>query len=154
MVLLQHWNKELCHLHPLLCCSAMHCRALQCYTSAATLAQYSPLPTICPICKFNVWVIPTVYQGAYNIINRAGDAELVAVIRRFGIQWVAFNPIAGGLLAARSRAREICRPKAASLREWGSQVNLITESKAKNIRTDGSPGLLFTIGQILPRPDI
>jgi hypothetical protein len=41
-------TKIFCHLHPLLCCSAMHCHALQCYASASTIAQYSPLPTIPP----------------------------------------------------------------------------------------------------------
>jgi hypothetical protein len=30
----------------LLCCSAMPCHALQCYASASTIAQYSPLPTM------------------------------------------------------------------------------------------------------------
>jgi hypothetical protein len=26
----------------------LHCHALQCYTSVSTVAQYSPLPTLCP----------------------------------------------------------------------------------------------------------
>jgi hypothetical protein len=43
IVLLQHGNKNLCHLHPQPCCSAMHCH--RCYTSASSVARYSPLPT-------------------------------------------------------------------------------------------------------------
>ena len=48
-------------------------------------------------CKYNGWVRPTVYQAMYNAITRGIDAELVPACRRYGIDIVVYNPIAGGL---------------------------------------------------------
>ncbi len=55
----------------------------------------------CLICKYNNWIRPTLYQGAYNIINRTPEYDLVPTLRRFGLDWVAYNPLAGGMLTGR-----------------------------------------------------
>ncbi|KAF7371179.1 Aflatoxin B1 aldehyde reductase member 3 [Mycena sanguinolenta] len=53
------------------------------------------------ICKQNGYVPPSVYQGIYNAINRDVEAELFPALRKFGIAFYEFNPLAGGLLTDR-----------------------------------------------------
>jgi len=45
------------------------------------------------------WVRPTVYQGPYNAVARSVEAELLPALRRSGIRFHAFNPLAGGAFA-------------------------------------------------------
>ncbi|KAJ7441421.1 NADP-dependent oxidoreductase domain-containing protein [Mycena latifolia] len=56
---------------------------------------------ICEICKRNGWVMPSVYQGQYNTIQRSVEAELIPCLRAYGTSFYAFNPLAGGFLTAR-----------------------------------------------------
>ncbi|KAI9436135.1 aflatoxin B1-aldehyde reductase [Lactarius psammicola] len=56
---------------------------------------------IVTICRLNGYVAPTVYQGIYNFIDRVNEAELFPCLRRFGIRFAAFSPLAGGLLTDR-----------------------------------------------------
>lgn len=53
---------------------------------------------ICCICEKNGWVKPSVYQGLYNMLQRNVEAELFPCLRKFGMSFVAFNPLLGGLL--------------------------------------------------------
>ncbi|KAF8950893.1 hypothetical protein BGZ46_004269 [Entomortierella lignicola] len=53
------------------------------------------------ICKQNGYVLPTVYQGMYNVITRDVVRELLPCLRALNIDFYAFNPIAGGLLSGR-----------------------------------------------------
>jgi len=53
------------------------------------------------LCKENKYVLPTVYQGMYNAITRSVELELIPCLRRFGISFYAYNPLAGGLLTGR-----------------------------------------------------
>jgi len=53
------------------------------------------------ICNNNGWVKPTVYQGMYNILTRNIEKELFPALRKFGIRFYAYNPIAGGLLSGK-----------------------------------------------------
>jgi aflatoxin B1 aldehyde reductase len=53
------------------------------------------------ICQRNGWILPTVYQGMYNGITRAVEPELIPALRRLGIRFYAFNPLAGGLLTGK-----------------------------------------------------
>ena len=46
-------------------------------------------------------VLPTVYQGAYNVITRDMEREIVPVARHFGLRLYMYNPLAGGLLSGR-----------------------------------------------------
>jgi aflatoxin B1 aldehyde reductase len=56
---------------------------------------------ICMHCKYNNWVRPTVYQGMYNAITRSIETELIPVCRRYGLDIVVYNPIAGGLFSGK-----------------------------------------------------
>ncbi|KAM8990177.1 aflatoxin B1 aldehyde reductase member 2 [Ara ararauna] len=56
---------------------------------------------ICTICKYNNWVMPTVYQGMYNATTRQVEAELFPCLRHYGLRFYAYNPLAGGLLTGK-----------------------------------------------------
>ncbi|KAF7440760.1 hypothetical protein PC9H_001108 [Pleurotus ostreatus] len=53
------------------------------------------------ICKANGYILPTVYQGIYNAIHRNVEPELFPCLRKFGIAFYEFNPLAGGLFTDR-----------------------------------------------------
>ncbi|KAF4981613.1 hypothetical protein FZEAL_2625 [Fusarium zealandicum] len=59
------------------------------------------------ICKYNNWVRPTVYQGMYNCLTRSIEAELFVACRRYGLDIVVYNPIAGGLLSGKIKSKDI-----------------------------------------------
>jgi len=44
---------------------------------------------------------PTVYQGLYNPLNRVIEEELLPVLERNGCSFVAYNPLAAGLLSGK-----------------------------------------------------
>jgi aflatoxin B1 aldehyde reductase len=44
---------------------------------------------------------PTVYQGLYNPLNRCVEDELLPVLRQNGCAFVAYNPLAAGLLTGK-----------------------------------------------------
>jgi aflatoxin B1 aldehyde reductase len=44
---------------------------------------------------------PTVYQGLYNPLNRLVETELLPVLRKNHCSFVAYNPLAGGLLTGK-----------------------------------------------------
>eukprot|EP00746_Dinoflagellata_sp_MGD_P040999 gnl/MRDRNA2_/MRDRNA2_199015_c0_seq1.p1 gnl/MRDRNA2_/MRDRNA2_199015_c0~~gnl/MRDRNA2_/MRDRNA2_199015_c0_seq1.p1 ORF type:complete len:258 (-),score=46.49 gnl/MRDRNA2_/MRDRNA2_199015_c0_seq1:366-1139(-) len=52
-------------------------------------------------CKGRGMVLPTVYQGMYNIITRDMEREIVPVVREFGMRLYMYNPLGGGLLTGR-----------------------------------------------------
>jgi aflatoxin B1 aldehyde reductase len=58
------------------------------------------------ICKGNNWVLPSVYQGRYNAITRDVEGELIPALRKFGIKFNAYNPLAGGLLTGKYSNKE------------------------------------------------
>lgn len=58
-------------------------------------------------CKYNNWVRPTIFQGMYNAIQRSIEPELITVCRRFGIDIVVYNPIAGGLFSGKIKTKDI-----------------------------------------------
>lgn len=58
------------------------------------------------ICKYNGWVKPTLYQGAYNVINRTPEYDLLPTLRRHGLDWVVYNPLAGGMLTGRFLSKD------------------------------------------------
>jgi len=55
-------------------------------------------------CKARDTVLPTVYQGAYNVIARDMEREIVPVARQFGLKLYMYNPLAGGLLTGRYKS--------------------------------------------------
>lgn len=53
------------------------------------------------LCEKHKFVKPTVYQGMYNALTRSVEEELFPCLRRFGIVFNAYNPLAGGLLSGK-----------------------------------------------------
>ena len=56
---------------------------------------------IVEICRARGWMVPTVYQGLYNALNRDVERELLVCLRNYGISFYAYNPLAGGLLSGK-----------------------------------------------------
>jgi aflatoxin B1 aldehyde reductase len=56
---------------------------------------------ICELCDRHGWIKPTVYQGVYNGLHRAVEPELFPCMKKYGISFYAFNPLAGGFLTDR-----------------------------------------------------
>ncbi|KAI4596290.1 hypothetical protein KJ359_005419 [Pestalotiopsis sp. 9143b] len=54
------------------------------------------------ICKEKGFVLPSVFQGSYNPIARLAEDDLLPVLRKHGISFVAYSPMAGGFLAKTS----------------------------------------------------
>lgn len=52
-------------------------------------------------CKSRDMILPTVYQGMYNLITRDIEREIVPVAREFGLRLYMYNPLAGGLLSGK-----------------------------------------------------
>ncbi|KAK4186176.1 putative aflatoxin B1 aldehyde reductase member [Podospora australis] len=57
-------------------------------------------------CKYNNWVRPTVYQGMYNAITRSIEPELIPACRRYGLDIVVYNPLAGGLFSGKIKSKD------------------------------------------------
>ena len=51
------------------------------------------------IASKNSWVPPSVYQGGFNPLTRGGEKELFPVLRRFGMVFYGFSPLAGGFFS-------------------------------------------------------
>ncbi|KAK6353575.1 hypothetical protein TWF696_005537 [Orbilia brochopaga] len=56
---------------------------------------------IVEICERNGWVKPSVYQGIYNAFHRGAEPELFPCLRKYGLSFYQFNPLAGGFLTDR-----------------------------------------------------
>jgi len=46
-------------------------------------------------------VLPTVYQGMYNLLTRAIETELLPCLRKLGMRCYVYNPLAGGMLTGK-----------------------------------------------------
>ncbi|KAJ7477296.1 Aldo/keto reductase [Mycena galericulata] len=53
------------------------------------------------ICRRFGYIQPTAYQGIYNAIHRGVEPELFPCLRKFGIAFYEFNPLAGGFFTGR-----------------------------------------------------
>jgi len=58
-------------------------------------------------CKYNNWVRPTIYQGMYNAITRSLESELIPACKRYGLDVVVYNPIAGGLFSGKYKTKDV-----------------------------------------------
>lgn len=67
------------------------------------LSNYSAIETqrCCTLCKENDWNLPSFYQGLYNPLNRLCEDELLPVLRKHGVGFIAYNPLAAGLLTGK-----------------------------------------------------
>lgn len=58
------------------------------------------------LCAERGWVRPTVYQGLYNCMQRSIEAELLPACRRYGLEFVAYSPIFGGLFSGQFSSKD------------------------------------------------
>lgn len=56
---------------------------------------------ICQYCQRKGYVLPTVYQGVYNALNRSAEYELVPVLRNYGIKYYTHGSLASGFLTGK-----------------------------------------------------
>ncbi|EGP89260.1 unnamed protein product [Zymoseptoria tritici ST99CH_1A5] len=56
---------------------------------------------ICELCRTNNWIQPSVYQGVYNALHRSVEPELFPCLRKYGMAFYNYNPLAGGYLTDR-----------------------------------------------------
>lgn len=66
---------------------------------------------------------PTVYQGMYNVITRGIEAELFVACRRYGLDIVVYNPLAGGLFSGKIKSRDIVPDSGRFSGEGGQGAN-------------------------------
>lgn len=59
------------------------------------------------LCRQHGWVKPTIYQGMYNAIARGIEPELIPACRRYGLDIVVYNPVAGGLFSGKYSAADL-----------------------------------------------
>ena len=53
------------------------------------------------ICNNNGWPLPKVYQGLYNGLSRKAESELFPALKKLGMRFYAYNPLAGGILTGK-----------------------------------------------------
>ena len=53
------------------------------------------------LCTGHGYPLPVAYQGLYNAINRRVEDELLPTLRKHKIVFVAYNPLAAGLLTGK-----------------------------------------------------
>ncbi|KAI9802711.1 MAG: hypothetical protein M1825_002733 [Sarcosagium campestre] len=58
-------------------------------------------------CKERGWVRPTIYQAMYNAITRNIEPELIPCCRRYGLDIVVYNPLAGGLFSGKIKTTDV-----------------------------------------------
>lgn len=58
----------------------------------------SDVQAVYDYCEKNGLVLPTVYQGNYSPVARRQDTELLPTLRKLGISFYAYSPLAGGFL--------------------------------------------------------
>jgi aflatoxin B1 aldehyde reductase len=92
------------------------CRAIAQLHRANRFARFgvsnisaADVQTIHDICVREGVPPPTVYQGGYNPLNRRAEEGLFPTLRKLGIAFYAFSPLAGGALA--KPVDEVLKPK-------------------------------------------
>jgi aflatoxin B1 aldehyde reductase len=55
------------------------------------------------LCKEYDLTLPSVYQGIYNPLNRLVEDELLPILKENGCSFVAYNPLAAGLLSGKHK---------------------------------------------------
>lgn len=112
---------------------------------------------ICEICRNNGWVMPSVYQGVYHVLQRSIESELFSCLRKYNISLYAFQPLAGGLLTGRYKREQtvfeegsrfdpkIIQGKVHRNRYWNDAyfdaIDLIHSAATKHCLTDGEVAL-------------
>ena len=58
------------------------------------------------LCDAHSLTRPSVYQGLYNPLNRAVESELLPILKKNKCSFVAYNPLAAGLLAGKHTSKD------------------------------------------------
>ena len=58
---------------------------------------------IAQYCQRQGYVMPTVYQGVYNALNRTAEYELLPVLRNYGMSYYTHGSLASGFLTGKYR---------------------------------------------------
>jgi len=58
---------------------------------------------ICQYCQRRGYVLPSVYQGVYNALNRTAEYELLPVLRNYEIKYYTHGSLASGFLTGKYR---------------------------------------------------
>ena len=61
----------------------------------------SEVQRVFELCKKHSLAKPSVYQGLYNPLNRCIEEDLLPVLRQNGCKFIAYNPLAAGLLTGK-----------------------------------------------------
>ncbi|KAF2656682.1 aflatoxin B1 aldehyde reductase member 2 [Lophiostoma macrostomum CBS 122681] len=59
------------------------------------------------ICNERGWVKPTIYQAMYNAITRAIEPELIPACRKYKLDIVVYNPLAGGIFSGKIKSKDL-----------------------------------------------
>jgi len=51
------------------------------------------------VSKAKGYVLPSVYQGMYNVVARSNEKDLFPTLRKHGVSFYAYSPLAGGFFA-------------------------------------------------------
>jgi len=70
------------------------------------------------LAKTHGWIQPTVYQGIYNALERNIEFELIPALRKYGIRYHAYGPLASGLLTGKFFTEAELNSNAASGTRW------------------------------------
>ncbi|RDW62444.1 hypothetical protein BP6252_11877 [Coleophoma cylindrospora] len=72
------------------------------------LSNFSPAQVkhVYDTCKAKGLVLPTIYEGLYSPVNRKQEEELLPLLRKCEIAFVAYSPLAGGFLT-KSRSQVV-----------------------------------------------
>jgi len=67
------------------------------------MSNYSALEVdrCCNLCKERGWTTPNFFQALYNPLNRWTEEELLPVLRKHNVAFIAYNPLAAGLLSGK-----------------------------------------------------
>ena len=52
------------------------------------------------------WVKPTIYQAMYNAVTRDIEKELIPCCRKYKIDLVVYNPLAGGMFSGKYKSKD------------------------------------------------
>lgn len=79
------------------------------YVSSIGMSNYhvSEMSRAFHLCDQYSLTKPSVYQGLYNPLNRVVEDELIPVLRENNCSFVAFNPLAAGLLTGKHQRTDI-----------------------------------------------
>ncbi|KAG1877341.1 NADP-dependent oxidoreductase domain-containing protein [Suillus subluteus] len=97
-------------------------------TAVASSAVLKQVAEIVTIAKSNGWIIPTVYEGFYNALERNVESELFPCLRKFGIRFYGRGLLAGTSIASPTSGSRL----RAKYQNWEIAFQSLRESLAKH----------------------